>query len=84
MIYNIIIILIGITLELILNLYLNINSYFISLFTILSLVFVFPYFKNSKKDFLIFSSLVGFIYDLIFTNFYILNSFLFGFISIFL
>lgn len=82
MIYNIIIILIGITLELILNLYLNINSYFIPLFTILSLVFVFPYFKNSKKDFLIFSSLVGFIYDLIFTNFYVLNAFLFGFISI--
>lgn len=82
MIYNMIIIIISIILEIILNLYINIDSYLVPLFTLLSLIFVYPYFKNSKKDFFVFSFILGFVYDLVFTNFYILNSFIFLFVSI--
>lgn len=81
MIINIIIIFISTIFELLLNLYIKTNSYLVPIFTLLSLIFIYPYFRNSKKDFFIFSSIVGFIYDLVFTNFYILNAFIFLLIS---
>ncbi len=82
MIFNILITLISLILENIFNLYLNEFKYFTPLFTILSLIFVYPYFKNSKKDFFLFSFILGLVYDLFFTNFYVLNSILFLIISI--
>ena len=66
MIYNVIIISISIILEILLNLYIKTNSYLIPLFTLLSLIFIYPYFKNSKRDFFVFSLILGFIYDIIF------------------
>lgn len=82
MIFNIFIVFISIILENICNLYLSKFNYITPIFTLISLIFIFPYFKNSKKDFFIFSLIVGFIYDLVFTNFYILNVILFLIISI--
>lgn len=82
MIFNIFIVLISLIFENIFNLYFSKLNYITPLFTLISLIFVFPYFKNSKKDFYIFSLLVGLIYDLVFTNFYIINSILFLLISI--
>lgn len=81
MIFNILILFISIILELLVNLYINTNSYFIPLFTLLSLIFIYPYFKNSKRDFYILSVIIGFIYDIVFTNFYILNALIFLLIS---
>ena len=67
------IILISLILESILNIYINTNSYLVPLFTFLSLIFIYPEFKNSKKYFFCLSIILGIIYDILFTNFYILN-----------
>ena len=84
MFFNIIIAVISILLENLFNIYLSSFRIMTPLFTLLSLIFIFPYFKNSKKEFLIFSFFLGLIYDLLFTNFYILNSILFLIISFFI
>lgn len=52
------------------------------LFTLLSLIFLYYYFRKQRKKYFIFSFVMGFIYDLFFTNFLILNSLLFLFISV--
>ena len=80
MIFNMLLVLISIILENIFNLHLNISI----LFTLISLIIIFPYFKNAKKEYLIFSFFTGLIYDLFFTNFYILNCFIYLFISYFI
>lgn len=82
MILNILLIIISIFIENIFNLYLNMFKYIAPLFTLLSLIFIFPYFKNAKKEYYIFSFFSGLLYDLFFTNFYVLNSIIFFIISI--
>ncbi len=81
MTYNVLIVFISLILENLVNLYIPNEFYMLPLFTPLSLIFIYPYFKNSKKDYLLFSSIVGFIYDIVFTNFYILNAILFFIIA---
>lgn len=75
--YCILISLLSLFLENICNIYLSNFKYFIPLFTILSLIFVYPYLSNNKKYYLLYSFFLGLIYDLFFTNFYILNSIIF-------
>ena len=58
------------------------NSLLMPLFSILSLAIIYPYFKD--KSFLLIGSLLGFIYDIMNTNFYILNPFIFTLISFFI
>ena len=84
MTFNIILVIISLIFENIINMIFSNNSYILSLFTILSLIFIYPYYKNSKKDYLLFSMIVGFIYDVINTNFYILNPLIFVLISYFI
>lgn len=84
MIYNIIIVIISLILDIIFNLLLKSNSYLLPLFTLISLINIYPYFKNSKKDYLIFSLIVGFIYDLFNNYFFILNPIIFFIISDFI
>ena len=71
-------VLLGIILENIVNLYLNEINILNPLFT----VFIFEIFRSNKKRYFTVSFIIGFIYDLFFTNFYIFNSFVFLFISI--
>ena len=82
MIFNMIIVFISIILENIFNLYITRFNYFIPLFTLVSLIFIFPSFEHKKNNYYITSAIIGFIYDLFFTNFYILNSILFLLVSI--
>lgn len=82
MVFNIVISLISIILENIFNLYLNEFEYFTSLFTLISLIIIYPNFKDNKKSYFIFSIILGFIYDIFFTNFYVLNAALFFVISV--
>ena len=77
MIYCIFLIFISIILENLSNIYLSSFNYFVPLFTLLSLIFIYPCFKKEKYKYYIFSSITGFIYDLFFTNFFVLNVLLF-------
>ena len=81
MIFNILLVLISILLENIFNIYLNNFIYLTPLFTLISLIFIFFYFKNDRKGYLYFSFFTGLLYDFSFTNFYILNCILFTIIS---
>lgn len=71
------IILISIILENIFNIYLLPTQ-----FTLISLIFLYFYFQNDKKRYLLTSFLIGLLYDIFYTNFYVLNPFLFFIISI--
>lgn len=84
MIFNIIIVFISLNLENIFNLYFSSIKFLSPLFTLLSLQFCFFYFQNDKKDYLIFTFIIGLIYDLLFTHFYILNAILFTIIGYFI
>ena len=77
MIESIIIMTISLILESIINLYISSNSYFVPLFSLLSLIFVYKILKHNKKEFLIASIIFGIVYDIVFTNFYTLNGILF-------
>ncbi len=74
MFFNIIIVLISMILENIFNLYLSNIELITPLFTLISLIFVYFYFKNNEKGYYLFCTISGFIYDMFFTNFYILNA----------
>lgn len=82
--YCILISLLSLFLENICNIYLSNFKYFIPLFTILSLIFVYPFLKNEKKYYLLYSFFLGLVYDLFFTNFYVLNSIIFLLCSYFI
>lgn len=58
----------------------SINSLFIPLFTITSLVILFPYFNNKDKYFsyFIISVIFGFLYDIFYTNSLFINTFAFA------
>ena len=52
-------------------------SFFTPLLTVTSLVLIYPFFKKNKNRYLIHSFVVGFFYDLFYTNLLFLNGFLF-------
>ena len=72
-----IIMLISLALESIINLNISFTSYLVPLFSLLSLILIYKFLKYNKKEYFIFAIVSGFIYDLVFTNFYVLNSVLF-------
>ena len=74
---------ISIALENMFNIFFNIE-YFYPLFTLMSLIFLFYKYKDNKNKYFIISFLIGFIYDIFFTNFYILNSIVFLICSFFI
>lgn len=82
MIESIIFMLISLIFESLVNLYINEGSYLVPLFSVLSLIFIYHILKNNRKEYFILSLIFGIIYDLVFTNFYILNALLFFIFSI--
>lgn len=46
----------------------SVNNIFFPLFTLLSLVIIYPYFKNNYIKYIIYSFTVGLFYDVIYTN----------------
>ncbi len=62
------IILSSLFLENILSNHIPLNSMFTPLFTVVSLVLIYPYFVNDDDKFLKYCAITGLIYDLIFTN----------------
>ncbi len=78
---SILLVFISIFLENIINLYFSNFKFLSPLFTLVSLYYINYNFKF-KKNYFIFCLATGIIYDLIFTNFYILNGLLFLVISL--
>ena len=57
------------------------NNFLIPMFTIISLVLMYPYFINKNKEFIIYSLVTGFIYDIVVTNTLCFNMIMFSFIA---
>lgn len=76
----IVFIIISFLLEGIFTKFINLNSLFIPLFTITSLVILFAYFNNKDKYFSYFitSIIFGFLYDIFYTNSLFINTFAFA------
>lgn len=74
---------ISIALENMFNIFFNIK-YFYPLFTLMSLIFLFYQYKDNRNKYFIISFIIGLIYDIFFTNFYILNSIVFFVCSFFI
>lgn len=58
------------------------NSIIIPLFSLLSLVLLYPYFNNKKSNFIITALILGFFYDIVYTNTLFINVFTFGLLAL--
>ena len=70
-------IIISFILDSIVSNFLSTNTLFAPLFTLMSLIIVYPYFNGNHKNFLITSFVTGMAYDLIYTNTIIIHGLLF-------
>lgn len=83
--FNILILLISFFLDGVCSNLILISNLFYPLFSLLSLVIVYPYFyKKNRKKYYIYAFFIGVLYDIIYTNTLFLNGFCFLFISIFI
>lgn len=71
------ILLISFAIESIVSNLIPLNSIFIPLFSIVSLVVVYPLFNGDKNKFLIYSFIFGLLYDIVYTNTIFVNTFSF-------
>ncbi|MCI9585118.1 MAG: rod shape-determining protein MreD [Bacilli bacterium] len=55
----------------------SINGLFLPLFTVMSLIIVYPYFNNKRNKFYLSCFITGIFYDLIYTNTIVIHGFLF-------
>ncbi len=70
-------IVISILLETNLSNILSLNSYSFPLFTLTSLVLIYPFFNNNNKQYLKYALITGLLYDIILTDTLFLNMFIF-------
>ncbi len=81
----IIVLIISFILDSLISNFIPLNSILMPLFTLMSLIIIYPYFNNHKNKYLLACFTTGFCYDLIYTNTIIIHAFLFlviGFIII--
>ena len=57
--------------------FISLNSLFMPLFTLMSLIIIFPYFNENIKPYLITSFIIGVFYDVIYTNTVVIHGLLF-------
>ena len=62
----------------------GINSFLLPLFTVTSLTILYPYFNNNHNKFIGVCALVGFFYDIIYTESVFINTFSFTIMSMFI
>lgn len=75
---SIIVVLISFIIEGLISNYIPMNTLlFNTLFTLISLIVIYPYFHNNDKSYLILSFITGLFYDMIYTNTFLLNAFIF-------
>jgi len=91
MIFGILIIIISFLLDSFVSMYIPISvsnyNVLVPMFTIVSLIIIYPYFNNNERNFLITCLIFGLLYDTTFTNTFGLNTALFfglGYVIIFL
>lgn len=72
----------SLVLEGIISMLIGANSLLIPLFSIISLVVIFPFMLNEKVKFLIYSVILGLIYDLVYTQTLFLNTIVFFLIAL--
>lgn len=78
------IIIISLFLESIVSVLIPINSFFNPLFTLVSLVLIYPYFVNDNSKYIKYCAIIGLIYDLMFTNTLFFNLIMFIIIGYFI
>lgn len=71
------VIIISFILDSIISNFIPLNSLLMPLFTLMSLIIIYPYFNNNKKEYLLTCFAIGIFYDLIYTNTIIIHGFLF-------
>ncbi|MGE5456682.1 MAG: rod shape-determining protein MreD [Ignavibacteriales bacterium] len=64
-------------LDSILTSFIPIDSIFIPLFSLISLIVIYPYFHKEQNSYLKFSFLIGLLYDIVYTDTIFLNAFIF-------
>jgi len=80
-----IVLIISFVLDSLISNFIPLNSIFMPLFTLMSLIIIYPYFNNHKTKYLLICFVTGLFYDLIYTNTIVIHAFLFlviGFIII--
>ena len=60
------------------------NSLLVPIFSLVSLLVLYPYFNSNNKNFIIVSGIVGLFYDIIYTDSIFVNTFMFLLLSIFI
>ena len=78
----ILILLISFMLDSIVSNLVPLHSLFTPLFSIVSLIVVYPFFYGDKNKFLIYSGIYGFLYDIVYTNTIFVNTFTFVLVSL--
>lgn len=59
----------------------QLNSVFIPLFTLVSLIIIYPYFKNNNIRYYKYIAIIGFLYDVTYCNTILFNTFIFPMIG---
>lgn len=73
----IIVLIISFLLDSIISNLVSINGLFLPLFTVMSLIIIYPYFNNKRNKFYLACFITGVCYDLIYTNTIVIHGFLF-------
>lgn len=82
MIFSLIVVIISFLIEGVLSKYISIDSLlFEYLFTLISLIIVYPYFHNNENKYFKLSFLIGLLYDIVYTNTIFFNAFVFFIIA---
>ena len=68
-------------LEGVLSNFLSLNSYFLPLFSLISLIIIYPYFHRKEINYLKICTLFGFLYDVTYTDTFLVNTLLFPFLG---
>ncbi|MDD3392238.1 MAG: rod shape-determining protein MreD [Bacilli bacterium] len=82
MIFKTVIVIISFLLESIISNYISISSHFlVPLFSVVSLVIIYPYFKNDDRKFIKYALIYGIVYDLLLTNLFPFHTLIYFIIS---
>lgn len=81
MIFSFLIFFVSFLLEGVLSNFLSLNSYFLPLFSLVSLIIIYPFFHRKEMNYLKMCVLFGFLYDITYTDTFLVNTLLFSFLG---
>lgn len=62
----------------------SLNSFFLPLCSLMALIIIFPYFKNNLGKYLKYCFVLGFFYDVVYLDTFLVNFLIFGLVGLFL